>query len=158
MGQRTKTKEKIVQRERTETRTESEVVEEEVVVAVCDFCDQEYEDLDPSDLNTILINPTTPPRETSETVRVPMEENFNRKVEMYRALMECRSITTQRKRVMDSEPNFSEDPNHVPTFDTFDEDLRSDVIAYEFTIHVPTRQRAEAELEVCDHCKEAFQE
>jgi hypothetical protein len=157
MGRRTKTRERVVQRERTETQVEPVVEEEEYEVAVCDFCEQEYEDVDPDDLNTVLLNPRTPRRQVEETVRVPMEESFNRKVELYRALHQSQLITTQRKRVMDCEPNFSEDTPKVPDLDTFDRDLRSDVIAYQFIVEIPRQQKAESRMEVCDHCKEAFQ-
>jgi hypothetical protein len=157
MGEKTKTKERVVERERTEKTVKPEVVEEEYQVTVCDYCGQEFPDLEPDDLNTLKINPPEESRELEETVQIPMESSFNEKIEVYRAVMNSELITTTRKRVMETEPVFS-DPSEVdvPKSMSFDSDISDELIAYQFTVRALPKRKAEIEMGVCDHCKRAF--
>lgn len=160
MGRRIETREKLVEKERTETITETDVEEEEVEISVCDFCGQDFEDIDPDDLNTVHINPSIPQREFEETVTVPMQSDRGAYMdvrEIQQVFNESELLNVDRKPVYKPEPLFSEEHELITTEkERMSDELSEDVIAYDLKIRVPQEQKADLVMEICDHCKQSF--
>lgn len=151
MGSKKKTVRKVVEKEKT--YTEPEIVEEEVEVAVCDFCDMEYTDMKPEDLNELHFNPRK-----EYLMKMDLKHRFG--------------VRREFEKIINGEGNglnidiipYSNAENIRDAID--DECLQtSDYLGqydkytdktYVFNINLPEIE-SEAVMRVCDNCKKGIQ-
>lgn len=164
MGTRkiTRTESEVVEKE--ETVKKKEVVEKEQVkfIPVCDFCNQEYPEKDEDYLYNVYLNPSVKADGMRETVKVPMDNNFDQTKELADAVVLQNLVEWERKPVMEetefeSRISLKQDlrdegiSTRSPDFTSSD-----DLVAFQFRIRHEDNFEAvdDGKIEVCEHCKE----
>lgn len=160
MGLKRETRTVVETREVEETTTREEAVEreEEVIIPVCDFCEQEFPDEGEGYLTPVALNPRVEsPGGVHETVTIPMDSSFRAGMELQHAFSKTNLFGFKRKRVMDVEGEVAMSDGAYGALPSVKTSISDKEIAYQFTAPVPdTTLETDGEIEICEFCESLF--